>query len=343
MTTTAQTNGTSGYAPAAVAGALAEGRPLTHGFSVVIPALNEEDSVGEVVRRVRGVMDGTGEPYEVVVVDDGSTDATAERASEAGATVLRHPQNAGYGAGLKTGIACAQFDHIVITDADGTYPVERIPDLLAESDRFDMVVGARQGKYYRESWFKEPARLGLGRLCEWVTGTTIPDVNSGFRVFRTALARQYFHVISQGFSFTTTITLAALSNGYFVKYVPIDYYKRVGNSKVKLRRDVPRTTQIILQAIAYYNPIKLFLSFALACLALAILTWGLYAVTRSNPVGVAAALWSVSVVHFIALGLLADLIRVRYVPRSPTLTSQGSQGNLGSQANLESQGVARDE
>jgi glycosyltransferase involved in cell wall biosynthesis len=325
MTTTAQTNGTSGYAPAAVAGALAEGRPLTHGFSVVIPALNEEDSVGEVVRRVRGVMDGTGEPYEVIVVDDGSTDATAERASEAGAAVLRHPQNAGYGAGLKTGIACAQFDHIVITDADGTYPVERIPELLAESDRFDMVVGARQGKYYRESWFKEPARLGLGRLCEWVTGTTIPDVNSGFRVFRTALARQYFHVISQGFSFTTTITLAALSNGYFVK------------------------TQIILQAIAYYNPIKLFLSFALACLALAILTWALYAVTRSNPVGVAAALWSVSVVHFIALGLLADLIRVRYVPRSPTLTSQGSlgnqanQGSQGSQANLESRGVASDE
>jgi glycosyltransferase involved in cell wall biosynthesis len=294
---------------------------LTHGFSVVIPALNEADSVAEVVRRVRAVMDGVGQPYEVVVVDDGSDDATAEEAAGAGATVLRHPQNAGYGAGLKTGIACARFDHIVITDADGTYPIERIPDLLAYSDRFDMVVGARQGKYYRESWFKEPARIGLGTLCEWVTGTHIPDVNSGFRVFRTALARQYFHVISQGFSFTTTITLAALSNGYFVKYIPIDYHKRVGQSKVKLRRDVPRTTQIILQAIAYYNPIKLFLTFALACLALAVVTWAAYYFTRSTAVGVAAALWSVSVVHFIALGLLADLIRVRYVPRAPTLTS----------------------
>jgi len=323
MSTTAQANGTSGYAPAAVAGALTEARPLAPGFTVVIPALNEEDGVAAVVRQMREIMDGTGQPYEVIVVDDGSSDATAERAMEAGATVLRHPQNAGYGAGLKTGIVCAQFDRIVIADADGTYPIERIPDLIAESDRFDMVVGARTGKYYRESMFKEPARLGLGKLCEWVTGTRIPDVNSGLRVFRTALARQYFHVISQGFSFTTTITLAALSNGYFVKYVPIEYHKRVGKSKVKLSRDIPRTTQIILQAIAYYNPIKLFLSFALACLALAIVCWVLYGLFGWGPVGVAAALWSVSVVHFIALGLLADLIRVRYVPRAPTLTSQG--------------------
>jgi glycosyltransferase involved in cell wall biosynthesis len=322
MTTTAQVNGTSGYAPAAVAGALSEGRPLAHGFTVVIPALNEEEGVGEVVRRMRAIMDGTGQPYEVIVVDDGSSDATAERAKEAGATVLRHPQNAGYGAGLKTGIVCAQYDRIVIADADGTYPIERIPDLIAESDRFDMVVGARQGKYYRESLFKEPARIGLGKLCEWVTGTRIPDVNSGLRVFRTALARQYFHVISQGFSFTTTITLAALSNGYFVRYVPVDYYRRVGKTKVKLLRDTLRTTQIILQAIVYYNPIKLFLAFGLVCLALALLCWLLYALTLATVAGIAAVLWSVSVVHFIALGLLADLIRIRHVPRAPHLTSQ---------------------
>ncbi len=320
--TTPPLNGTAGYAPAAVAGVLAEGRPLAHGFSVVIPAVNEADSVGDVVRRVRQVMDGTGQPYEVIVVDDGSTDATAAEAEKAGAIVLRHPQNVGYGAGLKTGISCARYDHIVITDADGTYPIERIPDLIGYSDRFDMVVGARQGKYYRESWYKEPARIGLGSLCQWVTGTRIPDVNSGFRVFHTALARQYFHVISQGFSFTTTITLAALSNGYFVKYVPVDYYKRVGKSKVKLLRDAPRTTQIILQAIAYYNPIKLFLTFSLACLALAVVSWLLYVLTHSMPVGLVAALFTVSVVHFIALGLLADLIRVRHVPRAPTLTSQ---------------------
>jgi hypothetical protein len=193
---------------------------------------------------------------------------------------------------------------------------------MSYADRFDMVVGARHGKYYRESFLKEPSRLLLHAFANWVTGTRIPDVNSGLRVFRTSLARQYFHVISQGYSFTTTITLAALSNGYFVKYVPIDYYQRVGQSKVKMLRDVPRMAQIVFQAVVYYNPVKLFLAFALACFVFAVLFWVWYAVTRSTVAGIGAGLWSVSVVHFIALGLLADLIRIRYVPRAPTLTSQ---------------------
>jgi len=297
-------------------------RPLEIGFSVVIPAMNEEGAVGDVVKRIRATIETTGHPFEIIVVDDGSTDNTAQEAREAGATVLQHPQNAGYGAGLKTGILRAQFDRIVIIDADDTYPVDRIPDLIALSDRFDMVVGARQGKHYRESLFKEPARLIFGALVSWVTGTPVPDVNSGLRVFRTSLARQYFHVISQGFSFTTTITLAALSNGYFVKYVPVEYHKRVGRSKVKLLRDIPRTLQIIFQSVVYYNPIKLFLGFALVSLAAALVFWLLFALTRATAVGVTAGLFTVSVLHFIAIGLLADLIRVRHVPRAPTLTSQ---------------------
>ena len=312
----------SGTITAAINGTIVGGDSLAHGYTVVIPAVNEADAVGDVVRRVREIMASTGEPHEVIVVDDGSTDATAEEARAAGAMVIQHPQNAGYGAGLKTGISHARFDRVVIADADATYPIDRIPDLMAYADRFDMVVGARQGKYYRESFVKEPSRLILHAFCNWVTGTQIPDVNSGLRIFRTMLARQYFHVISQGFSFTTTITLAALSNGYFVKYVPIDYHARVGRSKVKLLRDVPRTLQIVFQAVVYYNPIKLFLAFALVCLLFAVVFWGWYAFSRSLVAGIGAALWSVSVVHFVAVGLLADLIRVRHVPRAPTLTSQ---------------------
>ena len=297
---------------------------LAHGFSVVVPAFNEGLAVGDVVRRIIETMTSTGHPFEVIVVDDGSSDETARGARDGGAMVISHPQNAGYGAALKTGITRARYDHIVITDADGTYPIDRIPDLIVHSDRFDMVVGARTGANYRESWFKEPARIILGAMVEWVTGTSIPDVNSGLRVFRTALARQYFHVISQGYSFTTTITLAALSNGYFVKYLPIEYHRRVGSSKVRLARDIPRTTQIVLQACVYYNPIKLFLTFAVGTAILAILAWGLWLAIGTTVIGILAALLSVSVIHFVAIGMLADLIRVRNVPRGPTLTSQGT-------------------
>jgi glycosyltransferase involved in cell wall biosynthesis len=295
-----------------------------HGFSVVVPAYNEGLAVGDVVRRIIATMTSTGQPFEVIVVDDGSSDDTAEGARDGGATVVSHPQNAGYGAALKTGITRARYDHIVITDADGTYPIDRIPDLMAHADRFDMVVGARTGANYRESWFKEPARIIFGAMVEWVTGTSIPDVNSGLRVFRTALARQYFHVISQGYSFTTTITLAALSNGYFVKYLPIDYHRRVGSSKVRLARDIPRTTQIVLQACVYYNPIKLFLTFAVGTAILAVLAWALWLAVGTTPIGVLAALLTVSVIHFVGVGMLADLIRVRNVPRAPTVTSQGA-------------------
>lgn len=297
---------------------------LAHGFSVVVPAFNEGLAVGDVVRRIIETMTSTGEPFEVIVVDDGSSDETARGARDGGAMVISHPQNAGYGAALKTGITRARYDHIVITDADGTYPIDRIPDLIVHADRFDMVVGARTGANYRESWFKEPARIILGAMVEWVTGTSIPDVNSGLRVFRTALARQYFHVISQGYSFTTTITLAALSNGYFVKYLPIEYHRRVGSSKVRLARDIPRTTQIVLQACVYYNPIKLFLTFAVGTAVLAIVAWALWLAVGTTPIGVLAALLSVSVIHFVAIGMLADLIRVRNVPRGPTLTSHAT-------------------
>jgi glycosyltransferase involved in cell wall biosynthesis len=176
-------------------------------------------------------------------------------------TVLRHPISGGYGRSLKHGIVTAKYDLIAITDADGTYPNDRLPDLYraVADEGYDMVVGARTGSEYRGSFFKMPARRVFQWLSEYATGTRIPDVNSGLRVFRKDIPLRYMHTIGDRFSFTTTITLASLLNGHFVKWVPIAYYKRKGKSHVRYWRDTLRSLQIIVENFLYYNPLKLFL------------------------------------------------------------------------------------
>ena len=229
-------------------------------ISIVCPAYNESGTVGKTVASIHSTMASTGLDYEIIVVDDGSSDTTAAEANQAGAIVISHPRNAGYGAALKTGIVNARYDWIAITDSDGTYPMDLLPQLLSYIPRFDMVIGARTGKFYWHSIVKTVARLFLLWLSEFVTGKDIPDINSGFRVFRKQIAQQHLSRIGNGFSFTTTLTLAMFLEGHFIKYIPITYYpRRDGKSKVRHFRDSLRTLQVLVQAILYYNPIKLFL------------------------------------------------------------------------------------
>jgi polyisoprenyl-phosphate glycosyltransferase len=230
-------------------------------LSVVIPALDEELAIGKVVAEIRDALDAASIPHEIIVVDDGSSDATGRLARAAGATVLRHPAPGGYGRALKDGIFAAHHDIVAIIDADGTYPAASLPLLhaLVAEHGFDMAVGARTGSHYRGTFFKMPARRVFLWLSEYATGVRIPDINSGLRVFRRELALRYIHTISNGFSFTTTITLAALLNGFFVTYLPIDYLPRIGRSHVRHYRDSLRGLQIIVENILYYNPLKLFL------------------------------------------------------------------------------------
>ena len=232
-------------------------------LSVLIPAYNEAESIAAVVQRVRETMDASGVPYELIVIDDGSSDDTAKRAGADGVQVIRHPRNAGYGRALKTGIRHARFEWCGIVDADGSYPVERLPDLFAYTPAFDMVVGARTGPHYWGSSGRHLSRWILLRLVRFVAGTSISDVNSGFRVFRKDIALAHSSRISSGFSFTATLTLAMILDEHFVHYLPIDYHQRVGKTKVRLRRETLRMLQILVQAILFYNPLKAFLA---ACL-----------------------------------------------------------------------------
>ena len=227
-------------------------------YSIVIPAHNEADGIGGMLEELCNL--NLDRSFEVIVVNDASQDATAKEAQKFPVTLVTNVQNSGYGYSLKQGIKAARYEHIIITDADGTYPVASIPELIKEYERgFDMVVGARQGKYYHGTILKRIARYFFRKLSEFTTGRKIPDINSGFRVFQKSLALKFFHTLSSGFSFTTTITLAFMLNSHSVKYFPIPYHKRKGASKVRYFRDTLRSAQIITEAIVLYNPLKIFL------------------------------------------------------------------------------------
>jgi glycosyltransferase involved in cell wall biosynthesis len=280
-------------------------------ISVVIPALNEQEEIGGTVIRVRETLSAAGiEAYEVVVVDDGSSDETGARAERAGARVLRHPHNIGYGRSLKDGIRAARYETIVINDADGTYPIEAIPELIARYDTgYDMVVGARSGEHYRESLIKMPLRRLLRFIVEFTAGRSIPDINSGLRIFRRTTILEYYDHLCDTFSFTTSMTLAYMMTGKFVAYVPIDYNKRVGKSKVKLFRDSLKTLQYIVEAAIYYNPLKMFVLMALIVVATSLFSFVLALLAKLNVffyVGVGGIISSAII---FSLGLLAVLLR----------------------------------
>ena len=280
-------------------------------ISIVIPAFNEGNAIQDTVKNLQQVLEGDNlTPYEIIVVDDGSADATGQLAVESGAVVIRHPHNLGYGAALKTGISRARFDTVVITDSDGTYPISQIPCLHKKYlEGFDMVVGARQGVVYRGSYIKWPLRIVLKFLVEWTAGRKIPDINSGLRIFSKKTITTYFNRLCNTFSFTTSATLAYMMTGRFVAYMPINYAERIGSSHVKLWRDSLRTLQFIVQAVTYYNPLKIFILLAAICIAGAFISL-LIALFFHIATGfvMSVMLISCSIVIF-SLGLLADLLR----------------------------------
>jgi len=280
-------------------------------ISIVIPAFNEEASIRETIHDLVSVLSGMGQQdSEIIIVDDGSSDKTAEIAKQAGARVIQHPHNVGYGAALKSGIREARYETIVISDADKTYPVDRLPELISRfQEGYDMVVGARTGAHYRQSLGKALLRNILTFLVEFTSGRRVPDVNSGFRVFNRDTIQQYFLRLCDTFSFTTSATLAYMMNGRFVAYVEIPYGARKGASKVKLLRDSMRTLEYIILAATYYNPIKLFSLFSIICILFSIAGFIVSALFKINGgyfLGIGGIL--VALLIF-SLGLLASLLK----------------------------------
>jgi glycosyltransferase involved in cell wall biosynthesis len=226
-------------------------------LTVVVPAYNEENGVGPQVKAIEQILRKSDIVHEIIVVDDGSQDRTAEEAFRAGARVMRHLNNRGYGASLKTGILAAKYEAIAIIDADGTYPADQLPEMLDKLETADMVVGARTGENVRIPWIRKPGKFLLGWLGNRIAGQKIPDLNSGLRVFRRECAMQYFPVLSNKFSFTTTITLALLADDYLVVYHPINYYQRIGKSKIAPRHFLDFVI-LVLRMAMLFQPLKVF-------------------------------------------------------------------------------------
>lgn len=271
--------------------------------SVVVPAYNEAKHVAEEIRALQSALGGCGWEYEILLVDDGSTDGTAERARQAGVTVLRHEENRGYGAALKRGIRAAKHDWILITDADGTYPASAIAALLERAPSQDMVVGARTGKNNATPWVRRPAKWFLGWLASYLCARKIPDLNSGLRLMRRELLERFWFLLPSGFSLTTTITLAALSNDYDVEYVEIEYRDRLGRSSIRPWHAFDFLL-LIIRTVVFFNPLRVFLPMGML-LALAGLAKLVIDIGREN-LSESAVLAFIAALLIWALGLLAD-------------------------------------
>jgi glycosyltransferase involved in cell wall biosynthesis len=227
--------------------------------SVVLPVYNEAGHLHDEIERIRASLDASHLTYELVVVDDGSTDGSTE-ALEAvdGINLIRLPVNRGSGTARKVGTREARGDVVVWTDVDMTYPNDTIPELVDELEGVDQVVGARTSEAGTVKLFRRPAKWLIRKLASYLTGVRIPDLNSGFRAFRRDVALPYLHLLPRGFSCVTTLTMSFLSNGYSVKYVPIEYAERAGESKFHWWKDTKRYLLQVVRLTLMWEPMRVF-------------------------------------------------------------------------------------
>lgn len=274
-------------------------------LSVVIPAYNEQGAMATTVDDVRSQLQGAGIEYEIIVVDDGSTDNTLEEARATGVRVLSNQVNSGYGAALKRGVKSARYEFVAILDADGTYPARYLPEMLELCRDQDMVVGDRGAAMANVPLIRRPAKWFLNTFASFLAERKLNDLNSGLRVFRTSELIPFLPLLPQGFSFTTTITLCMSANGKRMIYTPIEYGKRVGKSKIR-PIDFINFLILILRISTLFNPLRVFIPLGLFFIIIGTikfvidLTFGDLSETVIFAYLAAIMIWS--------LGLIADMI-----------------------------------
>ncbi|MGI5183846.1 glycosyltransferase family 2 protein [Dactylosporangium sp. CA-152071] len=239
--------------------------------TVVLPCYNEQAHVRQEIERICAALDESGYTYELLAIDDASTDATLEVLREAEPSfphlkVVALHRNGGSGTVRRLGSRMAAGAIVVWTDADLTYPNTRIPELvrlLHDDPSIDQVVGARTTEEGSHKLLRVPAKWVIRKIAEWLTSQSIPDLNSGMRAFRREVAQPYLRLLPPGFSCVTTITLAFLSNQHHILYVPIEYAKRAGTSKFRFIADAYRYILQVLRMVMYFDPLKALMPLAL--------------------------------------------------------------------------------
>jgi glycosyltransferase involved in cell wall biosynthesis len=290
-----------------------DGRPVA---TIVLPCFNEHEHVIEEVERICRAMDASGIPYELLAIDDASTDNTLQLLLDArprfpSMRVMPFRRNGGSGTARRIGSYEARGEIVVWTDADMTYPNERIPEFvqtLLDDPTYDQVVGARTSEEGTHKLLRVPAKWVIRKIAERLSNSSIPDLNSGLRAFRRSVSLPYLRLLPPGFSCVTTITLAFLSNQHDIKYVPIDYAKRSGVSKFHFTKDAYRYILQVLRMVMYFNPLKVLMPLALWLIAIGLVK-GVYDLfAHFGRFAVNTVLIFITGMLIAALALLADLI-----------------------------------
>ena len=293
-----------------------QGDPTRPYVTIVLPCYNEGEHVLQEIERITATMNATELTYELLCIDDASTDNTLEVLEQAARDyanlrVMPFRRNGGSGTARRIGTQQARGEVVVWTDADMTYENEKIPDLvriLRDDPTYDQVVGARTTEEGTHKWARVPAKWFIRKVAEKLTNQTIPDLNSGLRAFRREVSLPYLRLLPPGFSCVTTITLAFLSNQHDIKYVPTTYAKRAGQSKFHFVRDAYRYILQVLRMVMYFDPLKVLMPPALWLLVIGIVKGVVDMVRHPFYFPASTVLLVVSGIMIASLALLSDLV-----------------------------------
>lgn len=277
-------------------------------ISVIIPAFNEETSIAGVIKDIKENLAKADYEYEIVIVDDASRDKTSQMAKKEGVKVITHQLNRGYGASIKTGISNSDGEFIAIIDADGSYTGIDLLNLIGHIQGSDMVIGARTKPGIKGPLLRRIDKFFLNQLVSYLVEVKIPDLNSGLRIIKRDRLNEFLGILPNKFSFTATVTIAFLNSSLNVIFIPIDYKKRYGKSKIRPISDTLNFLQLIIRTIMYFNPLKIFipLSILLFTTGIAVLFYSHFFLGKVMDVTTIVLI--LTSIQILAIGMVADLI-----------------------------------